>query len=134
MVKQDSIVCTYLKQNLILGIHFTHLNCTSIEWTKEGTRILTLKGRTIIEVKEDELRIPVSVHKNIPIPLRTGGVIYIDVNARFDTNQVLIPHTPYFEEMPMVYPHEIVIPLVRNESDKFMHIIHITNVGTDESW
>ena len=45
MIKQDFIVCTYLKQNLILGIDFTRLNCAGIEWTKEGTRILTLKGK-----------------------------------------------------------------------------------------
>ena len=63
-----------------------------------------------------------------------GGVFHIDVNATFDTNQVLMPHLPYFEDMPTVYPHEIVIPPVQEESDKFMHIMHITNVGTDKSW
>ena len=36
--------------------------------------------------------------------------------------------------MPMVYPHEIVIPPVREEDDKFMHVMHITNVGTDKLW
>ena len=42
-IKQDFIVCTYLKRNLILGIDFAHSNCAGIEWTKEGTRILTLR-------------------------------------------------------------------------------------------
>ena len=56
MIKQDFIVCTYLKQNLILGIDFACQNCASIEWTKEGTRILTLRGKNIIEVKEDDGR------------------------------------------------------------------------------
>ena len=59
-IKQDFILCTYLKQNLILGIDFAHLNCAGIEWTKEGTRILTLRGKNDIEVKEDELGIPVT--------------------------------------------------------------------------
>ena len=36
--------------------------------------------------------------------------------------------------MPTVYPHEIVIPPVRGKEDKFMHVMHITNVGTDKSW
>ena len=49
-------------------------------------------------------------------------------------NQILMLHTPYFEEMPTVYPHEIVIPPVREEDDKFMHVMHITNVGTDKLW
>ena len=65
MIKQDFIVCTYLKQNLILGIHFTCLNCAGIEWTKEGTRILTLKAKNIIEITEVELGIPVTACKNV---------------------------------------------------------------------
>ena len=111
-LKQDLIVCTYLKQNLILGIDFAHLNCAGIEWTKEGTRILTLRGKNVIEVKEDELGIPVTARRNVTIPPRTGGVFHVDVNATFDMNQILTPHTPYFEEMQTVYPHEIVIPQV----------------------
>ena len=127
-------MCTYLKQNLILGINFTHLNCAGIEWTKEGTRILTLKGKNVIEVTENELGIPVTACRNVTIPPRTGGVIHVDINVMFDINQVLTPHSPYFEDMPTVYRHEIVIPPVQEESDKFMHVMHITNVGTDRSW
>ena len=47
-------------------------------------------------------------------------------------NQILTPHTPYFEEILMMYPHEI--PPVSEETDKFMHVMHITNIGTDKSW
>ena len=65
---------------------------------------------------------------------RTGGVFHVDINAKFDTNQVLMPHSPYFEDMPMVYPHEKVIPPVQEETDKFMHVMHIMNVGTDQLW
>ena len=83
---------------------------------------------------EDELGIPVTAHKNVTIPPRTGGVFHVDVNATFDTNQVLTLHSLYFKDMPTVYPHEIVIPPVQEESDKFMHVMHIMNVGTDKSW
>ena len=134
IIKQDLIVCTYLKQNLILGIDFAHSNCAGIEWMKEGTRILTLKRKNIIEVTEDELGILVIAWLNITIPPRTGGIFHIDINAAFDTNQVLTPHTPYFEEMPTIYPHEIVVPPIRKEDDKYMHVMHITNVGADKSW
>ena len=82
---------------------------------------------------EDELEIPVTAHRNVTIPPRTGGVFHIDINATFDTNQLLTLHSLYFEDMPTVYPHEIVIPPVQEESDKFMHMMHITNVGTDKS-
>ena len=88
----------------------------------------------MIEVIEDELRIPVTTCRNVTIPLRTGGIFHVDIHAPFCRNQVLTLHTPYFEEMPMVYPHEIVIPPVREEYDKFMHVMHITNVGTDKLW
>ena len=101
---------------------------------KEGTRILTLKGKNIIEVTEDELRIPETAHRNVTIPSRTGSVFYVDINATFDTNPVLTPHSPYFEDMPTAYPHEIVISPVQEESDKFMHVMHITIVGTDKAW
>ena len=101
---------------------------------KEGTRILMLRGKNIIEVTEDELGIPVTTRRNITIPPRTGGVFHVDINAAFNTNQVLMPHTPYFEEMPTVYLHEIVIPPLRGEEDKFMHVMHITNIGTYKSW
>ena len=128
MIKQDFIVCTYLKQNLILGIDFARLNCAAIAWMKEGTRIPTLRGKNVIEVTEDEQRIPVATRRNVTIPPTMGGIFHVDINAPFYTNQVLTPHTPYFEEMLMVYPHEIVIPPVREEDDKFMHIMYIINV------
>ena len=93
-----------------------------------------MKRKNVIEVTEDELGIPVTAQRNVTIPPRTGGVFHVDINAAFDTNQVLTPHTPYFEEMPTVYPHQIVVPQIRKEDDKFMHVIHITNVGADKSW
>ena len=45
-----------------------------------------------------------------------------------------MPDTPYFEDMLMVYPHEIVIPPVQEENDKFMHVMHIMSIGTDKAW
>ena len=83
---------------------------------------------------EDELGIPVTTRRNVTIPLRTGGVFHVDINAAFDVNQVLMPHTPYFEEMLMVYPHEITIPPIKKEEDRFIHVMHITNIGTDKAW
>ena len=58
----------------------------------------------MIELTEDELGIPVTTHthRNITIPPRSGGVFHIDVNATFDTNQVLMLHMLYFEDMLMV--------------------------------
>ena len=93
-----------------------------------------MKRKNIIEVTEEELGIPVTTWRNVTISPRTGGVFHIDINAAFNMNQVLTPHTPYFEEMPTVYPHEIVVPPIRKEDDKFVHVMHIINVGADKSW
>ena len=93
-----------------------------------------MRRKNIIEVTEDELGIPVTARRNVTIPLRTGGIFHKDINSAFNMNQVLTLHTPYFEEMPTVYPHEIAVPPIRREDDKFMHVMHITNVGADKSW
>ena len=45
-----------------------------------------------------------------------------------------MPHMPCFEDVSMVYSHKIVIPPVKEENDKFMHVKHVTNVGTDKAW
>ena len=34
----------------------------------------------------------------------------------------------------MIYPHEIVVPPVGKEDDKFMHVMHNHNMGADKSW
>ena len=56
---------------------------------KRGTRILTLRGKNVIELKEDELGIPVTAHRNVTIPPRMGGVFHVDVNATFNTNHTV---------------------------------------------
>ena len=93
-----------------------------------------MRGKNVIEVTEDKLGIPVTARRNVTIPLRTGGIFHVDVNVTFDMNQILTPHTPYFEEMQTVYPHEIIIAAVREENDKFIHVVYITNVGTEKLW
>ena len=88
----------------------------------------------MIEVTEDELGIPVTACRNVTIPPRTGGVFHVDINAAFNVNQVLMPHTSNFEEIQTVYPHELVIPPIKKEEDRFMHVMHITNIGMNKAW
>ena len=101
---------------------------------KKAPESLRLEEKNVIEVTEDELGIPVTARRNVTIPPRMGGIFHVDINAVFNTNQVLIPPSLYFEEMPTIYPHEIVVPPVGKEDDKFMHVMHITNVGADKLW
>ena len=131
-IEQEFIICTHLKHNIILGIDFTRTHCAGVSWTKEGTRILTIRGQNVIEVREDELGIPVTARRNVAIPPRTGGIFNIDINADFNTNQILTPHKPYFEEQLTVYPHEIIVPPLESLEQASMHIMHVTNISGDK--
>ena len=119
------------KQNIILGIDFTRNNCAVVTWTEDGTRILSVADQDAIEVKEDELGTPVTARRNVTVSPRTGGIFHIDINATFDSNQIITPHRPYFENSSTVYPHEIVISLTEKE-ETFMHVMHITNVSENK--
>ena len=71
-----------------------------MSWTKEGTRILSIKGQNVIEVREDELGIPVTVRRSVAIPPRMAGVFHIDINATFDTSQILTLTNPILKNNP----------------------------------
>ena len=59
-VEQTFIVCRHLRRNVILGTDFAKQNQAGVSWTRQGTRILPVKGVTRLEVEEDELGIPVT--------------------------------------------------------------------------
>ena len=42
VIEQEFLVCEYLKRHLILGIDFARTNKAGVQWTKEGTRVLTI--------------------------------------------------------------------------------------------
>ena len=44
-------------------------------WTKQGTRILSVKGVARLEVEEDELGTPVTTKYHVKIPSRYSAVL-----------------------------------------------------------
>ena len=66
-VTQNFIVCRELRRNIILGVDFAKCNCAGIQWTTHRTRVLSLHGIKAVEVKEDELGIPVTASYHVKI-------------------------------------------------------------------
>ena len=69
-VEQTFIVCRHLRRNVILGTDFAKENQAGVSWTKQGTRILSIKGVDRLEVEEDELGVPVTTKYHVKIPPR----------------------------------------------------------------
>ena len=69
-MEQTFIVCRYLRRNVILGTDFAKENQEGVSWTKQGTRILSIKGVDRLEVEEDELGVPVTTKYHVKIPPR----------------------------------------------------------------
>ena len=71
-----------------------------------------IEGKNVIEVKEDELGIPVTARRNVTIPPRMGGVFHVDVNTTFDTKGDVVaftrPESDAVQYMDVLGPgHEI---------------------------
>ena len=64
-VVQDFILCRELRRNIILGVDFAKRNCAGIQWTTNRTKVLSLNGVKAVEVKEDELGIPVTASYHV---------------------------------------------------------------------
>ena len=50
-VEQTFIVCRHLRRNMILGTDFAKENQAGVSWTKQGTKILSIKGVDRLEVE-----------------------------------------------------------------------------------
>ena len=69
------------KKNVILGTDFAKNNQAGVSWTKQGTRILSIKGVARLEVEEDELGNPVTTKHHVKIPLRYSAVFEVNLHG-----------------------------------------------------
>ena len=81
MLQQDFIVCKHLRRNVILGTDFTKKNYVGVSWTRDGTRILSMKGTLKVEVEEDELGIPVATKHHVKNPPRYSAVFEVNMHG-----------------------------------------------------
>ena len=125
-VAQEFIVCKELRRNIILGVDFAKRNCAGIQQTTNRTRVLSLNGVKAVEVKEDELGIPVTALYHVRVPLRHNAVFEVNIHAETQGMQVITENKHLLEKHPNMYQHELAI-LAEENSEKFL-IMAITNL------
>ena len=79
-VDQAFIVCRHLRRNVILGTDFAKANQAGVSWMRQGTRVLSIKGITRLEVEEDELGIPVTTKYHGKVPPRYSAVFEVNLH------------------------------------------------------
>ena len=88
-VEQAFIVCRHLRRNVILGTDFAKNNQAGVSWTKQGTRILSIKGVARLEVEEDELGTPVTTKYHVKIPPRYSAVFEVNLHGTCEGTKII---------------------------------------------
>ena len=124
-VQQDFIVCKHLRRNIILGTDFTKKNYVGVSWTREGTRILSMKGTPKVEVKEDELGSPVTTKHHVKIPPRYSAIFEVNIHGQCEGIKIISPNRHSLENNPNMFQHEIAL---KPQGDKYFPIVAVTNL------
>ena len=125
-VAQEFIICRELRRNIILGVDFARHNCAGIQWTTKRTRVLSLNGVKVVEVKEDELGIPVTASYHVRVPPRHNAVFEVNIHAEAQGTQVSTGNKHLLEKHPDMYQHKVAI-LAEENSERFP-LLAITNL------
>ena len=129
-VAQEFIVCRKLRT-----LDFAKCNCAGIQWTTNRTRVLSLNGVKAVEVKEDELGIPVTASYHVRVPPRHKAVFEVNIHAETQGTQVTTGNKHLLEKHPNMYQHEVAI-LTEENSERFplLAITNLDHVKTLERW
>ena len=88
---------------------FAKHNCAGIQWTTNKTRVLSLNGVKAVEVKEDELGIPVTASYHVKVPPRHNAVFEVNIHAETQGTQVITGNKHLLEKHPNMYQHKIAM-------------------------
>ena len=124
-VEQTFIVCQHLRRNVILGTDFAKQNQAGISWTRQGTRILSVKGVTRLEVEEDELGIPVTTKYHVKVPPRYSAVFEVNLHRSCDGTKIISANKQLMEMNPNVFQHEI---LIKGDGNSYFPLVAVTNL------
>ena len=125
IIQQDFIVCKHLRRNIILGTDFTKKNYVGISWTRQGTRILSMKGTPKVEVEEDELGIPVTTKHHVKIPPRYSAVFELNMHGKCEGIKIISPNRQSLENNPNMFQHEIAL---KPQENKYFPVVAVTNL------
>ena len=124
-VEQTFIVCRHLRRNVILGTDFAKNNQAGVSWTRQGTRILSIKGVARLEVEEDELGTPVTTKHHVKIPPRYNAVFEVNLHGACEGTRIISPNKQLMEANPNAFQHEISI---KPEKNNYFPLIAIINL------
>ena len=124
-VHQMFIVCQHLRRNLILGTDFAKENQAGVSWTRQGTRVLSVKGIPQLEVEEDELGVPVTTKCHVKIPLRYNTVFEVNLHGNCDGTKMISANKQLMEMNPNAFQHKI---LIKPDCNKYFPVVAITNL------
>ena len=124
-VEQMFIVCRHLRRNVILGTDFAKTNQAGVSWTRHGTRVLSVKGLTRLEVEEDELGTPVTTKHHVKIPPRYSAMFEVNLHGSCEGTKIISANKQLMEINPNAFQHEIS---VKPEGNKYFPVVTITNL------
>ena len=124
-VEQTFIVCRHLRRNVILGTDFAKNNQAGVSWTRQGTRILSIKDVARLEVEEDELGTPVTMKHHVKILLRYNAVFEVNLHGACEGTRIISPNKQLMEANPNAFQHEISI---KPENSNYFPLVAITNL------
>ena len=124
-VHQTFIACKHLRRNIILGTDFAKENQAGVSWTRQGTRVLSVRGIARLEVEEDELGIPVTTKYHVKIPPRHSAVFEVNLHRNCEGTKIISANKQLMETNPNTFQHEIS---VKPDGDKYYPVIAITNL------
>ena len=104
---------------------FAKENQAGVSWTREGTRVLSVKGIPRLEVEEDELGIPVTTKYHVKIPPRYNAVFEVNLHGNCNDTKIISANRQLMEANPNTFQHEI---LLKPEGNKYFPAIAITNL------
>ena len=122
---QTFSVCGHLRRNIILGTDFAKENQAGVSWTSQGTRVLSVRGVTRLEVEEDELGIPVTTKYHVKIPPRYSAVFEVNLHGSCEGTKIISANKQLMETNPNAFQHEIS---VKPDGNKYYPVVAITNL------
>ena len=124
-MEQTFIVCRHLRRNVILGTNFAKSNQAGVSWTRQGTRILSVKAPLRLEVEEDELGTPVTTKHHVKIPPRYSAVFEVNLHGSCEGTKIISANKQLMEANPNVFQHEIS---VKPEGNRYFPVVTIINL------
>ena len=104
---------------------FAKSNQTGVSWTRQGTRVLSVKGVPRLEVEEDKLGTPVTTKHHVKIPPRYSVVFEVNLHRSCKGTKIISANKQLMEANPNVFQHEIS---VKPEGNRYFPVVAIINL------